>query len=274
MSYKDLRDQDNIKIKLPNSLKHISIIMDGNARWAELNNKPSYYGHLVGSEVTKNIIEICSKINLQHLSLYLFSIENWNRPIQEINNIFKIYLNYLTSEDEITKLQKQNIKVLFLGSQVNLDSELIEKMANMQNLTKNNTGLNLHILFNYSGKKELVDATKKIAFYFANKAIEIFKQEKNIDLLKFENIIQTEINEKYLKDNLYSPNMPDVDLLIRTGNRNRVSNILPFHISYTEIAFLETLWPNFTTLDLKNCIENFYNEKTRTFGSRINAEKI
>lgn len=311
-----LNNIDKKNIYLPDKIQHIAIIMDGNFRWAKNNNYTDYYGHYRGSKIAKDIIKICVKMQLKHLSLYLFSMENWNRPEQEIKAIFQIYLDYLNSRKERQKLMQNNIKVFFLGSSLNLDQNLIEKMQNLELATKNNTGMHLYILFNYSGKEEILDMTKKIVkqtlnkilgssesqndfnrFNYVNNSKYVVDNNDNIvtnftninnfnnvnqsnDISNFNNnnikvtketidqIIEKDITKELISNNMYCSIMPQIDLLIRTGNRNRVSNMLPWHITYSEIAFIETLWPDFTENEFTEIIHS-YADNVRTFGARV-----
>ncbi len=225
-------------------IKHIAIIMDGNRRWAKENNLEKSLGHKKGAEVLEEIAKYCNKIGLQYLTVYAFSTENWKRTKEEVGAIIKILDLYLDRFLKTADLE--NIKLRILGNKDGVPEKLRNKMIKMEDRTKDNTGLNLNIAFNYGGRDEIVRATKKIA------------QNVLDGKLKVE-----DINEEVFSDNLYTYGQQDPDLLIRTSGEYRTSNFLPWQITYSEFLFLDKYWPDFTTKDIDEAIENYTNRQRR-----------
>jgi len=244
------------------SLEHLGVIMDGNSRWAKSRGLSTYHGHLEGTKRVKELIETVIKLKINHLSLYAFSTENWIRSEIEINNLFKIFISCL--KEEIGMLMRYGVKFNFIGSYSKLSEDFIREVDFVRGCTKDNKILNLYVLFNYSGKVEILEACKKILNTTLTKNTckgghcDPDRSKSSIEKLTIEDF----------QNYLYSPEMPQVDLLIRTGNRNRISNFLPWHTAYSEIQFLEVLWPDFKYSNLMYCIENF-KQSFRTFGSRF-----
>ncbi len=226
--------------------KHIAIIMDGNRRWAKERNLDSKLGHKKGAEVLENISRYCNKIGLEYLTVYAFSTENWKRTKDEVGAIMIILENYL--DRFLKNADLDNIKLRILGDLESLTPRLKEKMIKMQEKTKNNTGLNLNIAFNYGGRDEIVRATKKIA-------------KKVVDgELKLE-----DITEDTISNNLYTAGQKDPDLVIRTSGELRTSNFLPWQITYSEFLFLNKYWPDFTSEDIDKAILE-YEKRQRRIG--------
>nr|WP_218950339.1 polyprenyl diphosphate synthase [Streptobacillus felis] len=211
--------------------KHIGIIMDGNGRWAEKRNLMRTEGHKVGAKKLEEVIEYILELNIKYLTVYAFSTENWKRPKLEVNTLMKLFEKYLIDNEE--KFMKQNIRVCITGSRNNLSDKLIKKIEYIENITKNNAKLVLSIAFNYGGRLEIVDSVKKII------------DEK------------LEITEENISKNLYNSFIPDVDLIIRTGNEFRISNFLLWQMAYSEIYFSKLMWPDFTKDELHNSILSF-----------------
>ena len=231
--------------KLP---KHIAIIMDGNRRWAKENNlTPVSLGHKKGAEVLENITRYCNKIGIKYLTVYTFSTENWKRTSEEVSAIMIILEKYL--DRFLKKADLENIKLRIIGDieSKTIPENLRKKMNEMQDRTKNNTGLQLNVAFNYGGRAEIIRATKNIAKLVKDGKIDI-----------------DEINEELFTNNLYTAGQEDPDLVIRTSGEMRTSNFLPWQITYSEFLFLEKYWPEFTAKDIDDAIENFTNRERRT----------
>ena len=226
--------------------KHIAIIMDGNRRWAKERNLNSSLGHKKGAEVTENITKYCNKIGIKYLTLYAFSTENWKRASEEIGALMLLLEKYLDRFLKTADLE--NIKLRIIGDleSKNIPDVLRKKMYKMEERTKNNTGLQLNIAFNYGGRAEILRATKSIVQKVKNGEIEI-----------------DEIDEKLFSDNLYTAGQDDPELLIRTSGELRTSNFLPWQITYSEFLFLEKYWPDFTEEDIDNAIKIYQNRQRR-----------
>ena len=218
---------------------HVAVIMDGNGRWGLKKKKSRNYGHLQGIKTVKKIIQASIKKELKFLTLYTVSTENWKRPLEEINFLFKILENYI--DNELNKLIKKNIKIKIIGNLSKIPLHLIKKLKKVEQITKNNTKLQINVAFNYGSRQEILYAINKI-------------QKKEI-----------RINEKSIDNNLYTKGIPDPDILIRTGNTNRLSNFLLWQIQYSEIFFEQKLWPDFNQEDFFKII-NKYNKIKRNFG--------
>ena len=221
-----------------NPLKHVAIIMDGNGRWGLKNNNSRNAGHKAGLKTVEKIIKASIKNKIKHLTLYAFSTENWKRPKKEINFLFNLLENFL--KNRIEELHKQNIKFKVLGSKK--FSPKLNKLLNFsEKKTYKNTKLQINLALNYGSKSELIAAFKKI------------KKNKSV------------ISEKSLTRNLQTKNIPDPDLLIRTGNTKRLSNFLLWQLAYSEIFFEKKLWPAFTENDYNRIIKE-YRKIKRNFG--------
>ena len=219
--------------------RHIAIIMDGNRRWAKEHKLDGSFGHKKGAEVLETVAKYCNKIGIEALTVYAFSTENWKRTKEEVGAILLLLNMYLDKFLKTADLE--NIKLRVIGDrEKNMPEEIKTKMIQMEEKTKNNTGLKFNIAFNYGGRDEIVKATQKIA-----------KQVKEGKL----NI--EDITEDTISNNLYTASLPDPDLLIRTSGELRTSNFLPWQITYSEFMFLDKYWPDFTTDDIDNAIEEF-----------------
>jgi undecaprenyl diphosphate synthase len=222
-----------------NDLNHIAFIMDGNGRWGLKKKKSRNYGHLEGIKTVQKIVEASIKYNLPIVSFYVFSTENWKRPKTEIRYLFKLIDIYFNKE--INNIIKNNIKVIVSGKTKKLSTKIQKTLRIVANKTKKNNKLTINLAINYGAKSEIIDAVKKIN-YSAKK-----------------------ITEENIGKNLYS-DLPFPDILIRTGGQKRLSNFMLWQLSYSEIFFLDKLWPDFTKKDLKNII-NKYQSVKRNFGS-------
>lgn len=225
--------------------EHVAIIMDGNRRWAKKNNLNTPQGHKEGAENLKRIAKFANKIGIKYLTVYAFSTENWKRSQEEVGAIMKLLKFYLL---DFFNWSDENIKINVLGRIAELPKDLKDQIHKIEEKTKNNTGLVLNICFNYGGRDEIVTATKNIA-------------QKVLDgELKIE-----DINEKLFSNYLYTANQPDPDLLIRTSGEERISNLLPWQISYSEFVFTDKFWPEYDEQEFLNSIQ-IYQKRTRRFG--------
>ena len=222
-----------------NSPKHVAIIMDGNGRWGIKRKKSRNYGHTKGVEVVESIISEAISQNIKYLTLYTFSTENWKRPKSEINYLLKLLEKYISKE--LDKLIRKNIKLKIIGN-INKFPKLLKlKLIEAEKLTKFNNKIQINIALNYGSKEEIIKSVKKL---------------KSLSI---------PINEKNINNNLYTKEIPDPEILIRTGNMNRLSNFLLWQLSYTEIYFVKKLWPDFTKKDFAKVISNFSRVR-RNFG--------
>ena len=234
------------KDKLP---QHLAIIMDGNGRWAERRGLPRSAGHREGAKAVRRVITNCLDFNIPILTIFAFSTENWKRPKKEIFYLIKLFERVLSREKE--KLVKNNIKINFIGRLDNLPNSLTEKMKELHESTKKNNKLILNIAINYSGKTEIVDALKSILLKIDKKKLTI-----------------GEINENTIRNNLYTHNLPDPDLLIRTAGEMRISNFMLWQIAYTELWVTPVFWPDFDENNLIEAIRNFQ-KRVRKYGGKI-----
>jgi undecaprenyl diphosphate synthase len=227
--------------------RHVAIIMDGNGRWAQKKGLPRVEGHSRGSQIVVNIALDCVDIGIESLTLYSFSIENWKRPQFEINALMHLYAQYLDSIRPI--LMKNNVRLIHLGRLDGMPQSVLKELFTTIDLTKDNTGMVLALALNYSGRAELVDATKKIV------------QECQQGLIK-----PDDIDEQVFSRHLYAGGRYDPDLLIRTANEMRVSNFLLWQISYSEFYVTKTLWPDFKRSSMEKAILA-YAKRNRRFGN-------
>jgi len=223
-----------------NPVNHVAIIMDGNGRWGIKHKRSRNAGHKAGLNTVERVINQCIIQKIKFLTLYTFSTENWKRPKNEINFLFKILENFL--KKNINKLIEKNIKLKFMGELKKLPIKLQKSIKLSEKITKKNKSLQINIALNYGSKIELINSISRI-------------KKKKIKL-----------NEKNIDNNLYTKNLPDPDLLIRTGGTQRLSNFLLWQLSYTEIFFEKKLWPDFNENDFKKILKNFKSIK-RNFGS-------
>ena len=234
---------------MTNPLNHIAIIMDGNARWAKKNNKPTIYGHKKGAQTLKDTIINCCNLNLKYLTIYAFSTQNWQRSDEEVENLLKLLQYYLENQSDDLIL-KHKIKIKIIGNLEKLSDKIKNSINKIEENTQDNNGLYLTIAFSYGGQEEIIDAVKKITLDVKNNLVNI-------------NDIDVNLFSKYL----YNPQVPNPDLLIRTGGDLRISNFLLFQIAYSELFFSEVLWPDFNQDHLKQAI-NCYNKTNRKYGKR------
>lgn len=240
-----------ISLVKESKLKHIAIIMDGNGRWAKNRGLKRTEGHKIGA---RNVIELtryCNDIGIEYLSLYAFSTENWKRPKIEVSTIMSLLNKFI--ENELDELHKNNVKLVIMGDIMGLPFTNRKAVEYAINKTKNNTGLVLNIGLNYGSRAEIVNSIKLILNDF------------NKNLIRMENI-----NEELVSNYLYTKNMPDPDLMIRTGGELRLSNFMLYQLAYSEFYFTDILWPDFNKDELNKAIKYFVN-RNRRFGG-VNDE--
>ena len=225
---------------------HIAIIMDGNGRWAKENNLPRVAGHVEGINSVREIVQVCGEIGVSYLTLYTFSNENWKRPQKEVSAIMKLLLS--TIKKEVGNLNKNNVRLSTIGNINNLPDNSRQGVLEGIEITKNNTGLNLILALNYSSRQELLMAVQRIAD-------KILSGEMN----------SNQISEAIFSRELYTVDIPDPDLLIRTGGESRISNFLLWQLAYTEFFLTDIHWPDFREEDLLNSIID-YQGRQRRFG--------
>ena len=223
-----------------NPIKHVAIIMDGNGRWGIKHKKSRNLGHRAGLNTVEKIIKSTIKNKIKYLTLYAFSTENWKRPQNEIKFLFKLLNSFI--DQKINEFNKNNIKLKIIGNINVFNKKLKKKLQKSEELTKNNNRLQVNLALNYGSKSELINAFKKL------------------------NRNKLNINIKNIEKNLYTLNIPDPDILIRTGNTNRLSNFLLWQLAYSEIFFEKKLWPDFKENDYNKILKIFRKTK-RNYGN-------
>ncbi|KAF2082916.1 isoprenyl transferase [Flavobacterium sp. GN10] len=226
--------------------KHLAIIMDGNGRWAKQQGFLRAFGHENGTKSVKEIIKTSAKLGIEYLTLYAFSTENWNRPKLEVQALMKILINSL--KKELVTLQENNIRLNAIGNLDKLPKTAQKELLDVMEKTKNNTRLTLTLALSYGSREELVNAVKAISDKVKNNIISI-----------------DTIDDSIINEHLYTQNLPDVDLLIRTSGEHRISNFLLWQIAYAELYFTNVLWPDFKDQDLYEAIIS-YQKRERRFG--------
>ncbi|OCB68601.1 di-trans,poly-cis-decaprenylcistransferase [Flavobacterium piscis] len=239
MNLLDSIDQTNLP-------KHLAIIMDGNGRWAKQQGFLRAFGHENGTKSVKKTITTCAKLGIEYLTLYAFSTENWNRPKLEVDALMKILINSL--KKELVTLQENNIKLNAIGNIDKLPKSAQKELLDVIDKTKNNTRLTLTLALSYGSREELVNAVRIISDKVKNNIISI-----------------DAIDDSIINEHLYTQNLPDVDLLIRTSGEHRISNFLLWQIAYAELYFTNVLWPDFKDQDLYEAIIS-YQKRERRFG--------
>jgi undecaprenyl diphosphate synthase len=226
--------------------KHVAIIMDGNGRWAKKQGLLRAFGHESGTKSVKEIIKASAKLGIECLTLYAFSTENWNRPKLEVDTLMRVLINSL--KKEVTTLQENNIKLNAIGNLEKLPQSAQKELQDVINKTQNNTRLTLTLALSYGAREEIVNAVKNISNKVKNNIISI-----------------DSIDDSIINEHLYTQNLPDVDLLIRTSGEHRISNFLLWQIAYAELYFTDILWPDFKEEDLYEAIIS-YQKRERRFG--------
>jgi undecaprenyl diphosphate synthase len=226
--------------------KHIAIIMDGNGRWAKQQGMMRAFGHENGTKAVRQVVESSAELGIENLTLYAFSTENWNRPKLEVQTLMRLLVSSL--KKEIETLQNNNIKLSAIGNLNTLPKKVFKELNEVIEQTKNNTRMTLTLALSYSSREELLNTVKEISLKVKN------------------NIISPEkIDESIINEHLYTQNLPDVDLLIRTSGEQRISNFLLWQIAYAELYFTSVLWPDFTEQHLYEAIIE-YQKRERRFG--------
>ncbi|MAS16745.1 MAG: di-trans,poly-cis-decaprenylcistransferase [Flavobacteriaceae bacterium] len=226
--------------------KHVAIIMDGNGRWAKDKGLPREFGHQNGVNSVKSIVQEAYKSGIEYLTLYTFSIENWDRPSDEVSSLMSLLVS--TLRDEFDEIFDKDIKLNAVGEINSLPKEVVSELEFIINKTKNNRKMNLTLALSYGGKQEIFNAVKMIADKVKNNLIEL----NNFD-------------DSIINSHLYTKNLPDVDLLIRTSGEQRISNFLLWQIAYAELYFTDVYWPDFSKDDFNLALEN-YKSRERRFG--------
>ena len=222
---------------------HVAIVPDGNGRWAEQRGLSRLAGHKAGVKIMRSMIEYLNDYQIKYVTLYGFSTENWNRPEDEVKGLFRVLEERIGKD--VPKLHKKGVKVRHLGRLEELPTWLQKSIKNAEELTKNNTGMTLSLAFNYGGHVEIIDAVRRIIA---------------------EGIPSEKIDEKLFSSYLYTAGLPDVDLLIRTGDELRLSNFLIWQTAYSEYYFTQSLWPDITKEDIDKALLA-YSQRERRFGA-------
>ena len=234
------------KEKMP---KHVAVIMDGNGRWAAKRNLVKKAGHKAGADTLEKISRHADKLGIKHFTVYAFSTENWKRSEEEVSGLMDLLRKYL--DDHIKRAKRDNIRVDVIGDVTRLDKDIQEKIETLKEISKDKTGLFLHIALNYGGRDEILRAVRKMAE-------DIKEGKKEI----------SDIDEKFFSSYLDTKYIPDPELLIRTSGEERISNFLLWQIAYSEMNFSEKLWPDYTEKDFDEAIYN-YQHRERRFGGRL-----
>ena len=225
---------EELGLKIP---AHVAVILDGNGRWAKKKHMPRTYGHMQGSKVVEDMLYVADDLGIQYFTVYAFSTENWKRSEEEVGTLMSILRKYL--KDCVKKSMKNNVRCRVIGRREELSDDIVESINNLEEKTKNNTGLNFTIAINYGGRDEIVRAVQKIA--------------------------PEAIDEAMINANLDTKDIPDPDLLIRTSGEQRLSNYLPWQLAYTEFYFTVVFWPDFNRGELIKACEK-YNKRDRRYG--------
>jgi undecaprenyl diphosphate synthase len=232
------------EIDRPDVARSVAIILDGNGRWAKRRGLPTAAGHRAGARTVRRVVEAAIDLGIDDLSVFAFSTENWSRPQDEVDALMVIFAE--TIERELPDLAEQGVRVRFIGRRDRAPESLRARMQAMEDRTGLNTRLNLWVAFDYGGRAELVEAARRIV-------------ESGVD--------PAEIDENVFAANLYQPDLPDPDLLIRTSGELRVSNFLLWQLAYSELVFVDKLWPDFEERDLRAALAE-YASRRRSFGGR------
>ncbi|MCM1194595.1 MAG: polyprenyl diphosphate synthase [Corallococcus sp.] len=221
--------------------KHVAIIMDGNGRWAKGKGLPRVYGHKKGLDVAEKIIDYSLSLGVEYLSLYVFSTENWKRPVKEINSLFALADKYLS---RLESFCKDRVRVVVSGEREGLPQSLIDKIDAVKEKTKNFDKICVNLCINYGGQNEIAEAVKKV------------------------NAQHLAVTVENIRANLYNSFIPQPDLIVRTGGQKRLSNFLLFESAYAELYFTDTFWPDFSCEEYNSILED-YNRRTRNFGGIV-----
>ena len=232
------------EVELPDVAQSVAIILDGNGRWAKKRGLPTAAGHRAGARTVRRIVEASIAVGIHDLAVFAFSTENWSRSEEEVDALMEIFAE--TIERELPDLAEQGVRVRFIGRRDRAPESLRRRMDTMEDRTELNTRLNLWVAFDYGGRAELVEAARRLV-------------ESGVEA--------REIDENVFAANLYAPELPDPDLLIRTSGEQRISNFLLWQLAYTELVFVDKLWPDFDERDLRSALAE-YAQRRRRFGGR------
>ncbi|MDC9729091.1 MAG: isoprenyl transferase [Methyloprofundus sp.] len=224
--------------------KHIAIIMDGNGRWAKKRFLPRFMGHIAGVKAVKHVVEYCGAKQIEVLTLFAFSSENWRRPKDEVAKLMDLFIG--TLDKEIGRLDKKNVRLRFIGERAEFSEKLQQKMSESESRTENNTGLTLVIAANYGGHRDITLATQALA-----------RQ------VKAGHLQPEDINENLIAAELSIPDLPEPDLFIRTGGEKRISNFLLWQLAYTEFHFTDKFWPDFNAQAMQDAVDDFLTRQRR-----------
>lgn len=230
-------------MQIPN---HVAIILDGNGRWAKKRGMPRNYGHAQGAKTVEDMCEITYNLGIRYFTVYAFSTENWNRPKDEVDALMKLLRNYMINCKK--RANKNNMRVRVIGDKSGIDEDIREKIEDLEESTKNNTGLNFQIAINYGGRDEITRALKRISKDVKDGLIDVER-----------------VNQDTISDYLDTKGIPDPDLLIRTCGELRISNFLLWQCAYTEFYISDIAWPDFSKEELEKAI-TAYNQRERKYG--------
>ncbi len=226
--------------------QHVAIIMDGNGRWAKERNLPRYKGHLEGVNRVDEIVEASSDLGVKVLTLFAFSTENWNRPADEVSMLMKTLCSVL--ERKLVQMAKENLRLMSIGQRQGVPPDVLQVLDNCAEKTKDNTGMILNLAFNYGARAEILTAVRRVA-----------------EQVKAGTIEPQNIDETFFSRQLFTKDLPDPDLLIRTSGEQRISNFLLWQLSYAELYFTDVYWPDFTVDRLREAVEE-YSRRERRYG--------
>jgi len=231
--------------------RHIAIIMDGNGRWAQARGLPRIAGHRQGAEAVRRTVRAAAELGIPYLTLFGFSSENWKRPLEEVDDLMGLLRHYLRGE--IAELHKNGVRLRVIGDIARLAPDIVTLIANAENLTRENTGVILTIALSYGGRAEIVAAVRALA----RKCVE-------------GRLAPAAIDEAVISEHLFTADIPDPDLLIRTSGEQRISNFLLWQCAYSELVFTKTLWPDFNRADLEQAIADF-GCRERRYGASVGS---
>ena len=234
---------EELGLKIP---QHVAVILDGNGRWAKQRHMPRTYGHKVGSQVVEDMLSVVDDLGVKYFTVYAFSTENWKRSQGEVSTLMTILRSYL--KGCVKKSMDNNVRCRVIGRREELSDDIIARIENLEEKTKNNTGLNFTIAINYGGRDEITRAVRKLATQVSEGKLQA-----------------SDITEQLISANLDTWELPDPDLLIRTSGEQRLSNYLPWQLAYTEFYFTDVHWPDFNKEELIKAFEK-YNKRERRFG--------
>ena len=227
-----------------NKLRHLAIIMDGNRRWAKKRGLPAIAGHKQGAKTLEQVCRDAKRLGIEYLTLYAFSTENWQRSKEEVDALMGLLREYL--KNDLKELQENNARIVFIGERGMLAEDIVAKMNDIEKQTAGNTDFTLCLAISYGARQEILNAVKSAA-----------------QKLKSGIISAEDIDERYFSGLLYTKDIPDPDMLVRTSGEQRISNYLLWQIAYSELCFLDVLWPDFGRKELEMVIENYQNRERR-----------